>query len=784
MISRVYLQNWKSHHETELTFSEGVNALVGEMGSGKSSVVEAIIFALYGTTSALQSRKVTLDKVIRRSPMPAKECVVEVDFMRDGDTYTVRREVARNGDTAKTDTSELRKNNTLIEAPQATEVTEKVEQILDIDYELFSRSIYSEQNQLDYFLTLRAGERKRKVDDLLQLNRFEDARKTLVSLINRLEDRREDREDDLENLKDDLDEDAIEKLKEQLDEEQDALAEKNEELEELQETSEDVKERFEELEEKKERFEGLKEKRTALKTRIETVTEQIREREEELSQYATLSEEALEEKQEEFQEKKKALKETKEELEELEKQMSVLNDRKEQHEKKMKTLKEKKEKVEQLENVSEALEEKTEDLEELKKREQEYHTRMKDVKDAIKKMSKAAERTVTRDENGAPTPSSQSDGVRCPTCGRELTDEHRVEFLQEKKAEKQELEENLEELSEKKKELSGNVDELQEKKEELLQYKNVQEEIEDTRENLENLAEKLEKKTEKTEELEEDYSEDRLEELDKTLSQLDAAADLLELKEEREERVEQLEQVQETIEDVEFDEDTLETVREKKNELEKQQEVLKNDIENKQEMLEERKKRLEELEQKTERIEEYETKVEAYRRKNDMLNDLLKALESTQVDLRNQFIDSVNELMDDIWQQVYPYDDYESIRLNASDGYVLEVLDTEGNWISVDGEVSGGERHSAALTLRVALSILLTPNWRMLILDEPTHNLDVTAIEELSETLRTEVSDIVGQLFVITHEERLETAVTGELYKLSKKDTETGLTEIEQMTGA
>ena len=56
MIKKVELENWKSHHETSLEFEEGVNALIGTMGSGKSSVLEAIVFGLFGTLPSIKSR--------------------------------------------------------------------------------------------------------------------------------------------------------------------------------------------------------------------------------------------------------------------------------------------------------------------------------------------------------------------------------------------------------------------------------------------------------------------------------------------------------------------------------------------------------------------------------------------------------------------------------------------------------------------------------------------------------------------------------------------------------
>jgi len=67
-----------------------------------------------------------------------------------------------------------------------------------------------------------------------------------------------------------------------------------------------------------------------------------------------------------------------------------------------------------------------------------------------------------------------------------------------------------------------------------------------------------------------------------------------------------------------------------------------------------------------------------------------------------------------------------------------------------------------------------------MILDEPTHNLDARAIDDLATTLRMNVAELVDQLFLITHEEQLESAVTGSLYKLGKKGTGHGLTEVEE----
>jgi exonuclease SbcC len=67
MISKIKLQNWKSHTETELEFKPGINVLVGPMGSGKSSVLQAICFALFGSVPEVKRRDVKVSELVKRN---------------------------------------------------------------------------------------------------------------------------------------------------------------------------------------------------------------------------------------------------------------------------------------------------------------------------------------------------------------------------------------------------------------------------------------------------------------------------------------------------------------------------------------------------------------------------------------------------------------------------------------------------------------------------------------------------------------------------------------------
>ena len=183
MIRKIVLKNWKVHLNSTLTFERGVNLIVGNIGSGKTSVLDAICFGLYGTFPDLQSRKVKIDDLIMRKPFEKDEAEVYVEFEVNGKILSARR-VLKKG---RGSYAEFRENGKLLEIQSSQRVTELVEKELKTSYELFSKIIYAEQNGLDYFLRLQAGERKKKIDELLMIEKFEKARSSASSLIHRLE---------------------------------------------------------------------------------------------------------------------------------------------------------------------------------------------------------------------------------------------------------------------------------------------------------------------------------------------------------------------------------------------------------------------------------------------------------------------------------------------------------------------------------------------------------------------------------------------------------------------
>jgi len=155
------------------------------------------------------------------------------------------------------------------------------------------------------------------------------------------------------------------------------------------------------------------------------------------------------------------------------------------------------------------------------------------------------------------------------------------------------------------------------------------------------------------------------------------------------------------------------------------------------------------------------------------------ALVETEGNLRTNLVRSINSMMESLWPELYPYGDYVSIRLKAeSDDYSLEAAlynkNGDNTWVDVNSIASGGERSVASLAMRIALAMVVVPNLKWLILDEPTHNIDESGISKLIDVLGNSMPKIVDQIFVITHDSSLKNISFAKIYQIDRNKSENG----------
>jgi len=180
-----------------------------------------------------------------------------------------------------------------------------------------------------------------------------------------------------------------------------------------------------------------------------------------------------------------------------------------------------------------------------------------------------------------------------------------------------------------------------------------------------------------------------------------------------------------------------------------------------------------------EQIAQLDGKIKHNEKTLEKLAVFTSALRATQGQLRAEMIATVNAAMDEVWQKVYPYADISTVKIAAQENsYEIMALQSNSEWVRVEGILSGGERSAVALTLRIAISLVLTQNLGWIILDEPTHNLDANSVVGLSETMASHMPQFIGQIFIITHDKQMENAASGKLYTLEREKEKDGVTKV------
>lgn len=772
MITKVSLTNWRSHLNSELEFSEGTNCLIGRMGSGKSSVLDAICFGLFGTFPQLQQKKVRIEDMIMKKPKTQRFAEIRIEFDSNGDSYAAKRRIEK----GKSTSAEFRKNGKLVET-QSQKVTEEIEKALKVDYDLFTRAVYSEQNQLDMFLTIPKGQRMKKIDELLRLDRFEAARMSTVSLKNRFSLHREEKESMLEGMKENeikAEADALQKEIETLENELKAFASQSETLAKRKdflrkdiESLENMKERIREFNEKISLLENINKQLKSDTSMIEkqiirsysgSELDSLKQNTEALKNKIGFSYEKAKTARNEFLARKLELGAEKDRMNQLIKAM------------------EEKKKSEKF--LDENMPEKA-------------RIRMKEITEKID--GKTMEIGMLKTEiAGCVLAKDIKDN--CMVCGHRLSEEKKMELVSESArkseilaAKKSEAEKNMETLVSERKGVEKILREIELAEMRIRETGNPEAGVASSGQKIKPLtecSENLEKKIKDTEK----ETVMMQQELENLIREYETAKTAVAKKAELEKKQKMIEiNLAETetlilrLNELKksFSEAGFAELKEKMENLIGTEKILETKIQFASDMISEKRKRLESAEARKKMAEDCRNEIRKSEAMEQQLGLLERGLEVSQERLRKDFIGAINHAMHMIWENLYPYADFSSSRMAVDGDYVLQLQDANG-WISVDN-VSGGERSIACLALRIAFALVLAPQLRWLVLDEPTHNLDEKAVAELANVLHDNISEFVEQVFLITHDPALEPAVSGHLYRMEKeKDGFTKAIKIEE----
>jgi len=164
---RLRLRNFKPYDDADLDLRDGVTVVHGLNGSGKSSLLEACFFALYGS-KALDG---TLDDVVTNGE---EEAEIDLWFTHDGDDYHVHRRLRSTGD--RTETADCVLEGAGESFDGARDVRRRVTDLLRMDAEAFLNCAYVRQGEVNKLINASPSDRQDMIDDLLQLGRLEEYR--------------------------------------------------------------------------------------------------------------------------------------------------------------------------------------------------------------------------------------------------------------------------------------------------------------------------------------------------------------------------------------------------------------------------------------------------------------------------------------------------------------------------------------------------------------------------------------------------------------------------------
>ncbi|MCL4389499.1 hypothetical protein M1397_02715 [Candidatus Marsarchaeota archaeon] len=769
MITEIVLRNWKAHERTSLSFQKGVNVLIGIMGAGKSSVMDAISFGLFGTFPALKQRRIKTEQLLKSRPKKEDSAEIKLSFVSGNDVYTVTRQISASGGA----TARLEKNGEYLQT-QPIRVNEEISSILKIDYDTFARAVYSEQNGLDYFLNITKSERKRQIDDMLGLDQFASAEENCTSLVNSIKSI-------IDNEKQALDRVDIAALKKELSgksAEKEAVLESQKKLDgeagRLREELLALDSKIRNMKKAIEKREGLEREAAEINSKMKLLIAEI----EKIKKSGGGAEEGR----------------VKAEKEKLERVLKGKNDehadlmKKERNasgevlklqaeiadtERKIKERNSILNKIKGVDahGLEREIDEAKSRLEGLMGEKEAISVKIKDAKESAAKLKKHL--------------------AVCPVCERELDDDLRALLLKKRENELTRMEADLNEGAGEITILEKALKGLQEKAAELSlssmrlkdfegldeKFEKSNKELEKTGKEADGLASALKSASEEM-----DRIRKLIEEHNGVLTDLKRLSGY---SYELEKAKRELDKINEEIALVEARPSELDKLNAEFSEKNKSLGSVEATVSGNRERVSLLDAAIESTTKQLAYISDVELRISKRRSLVSDLSVFKAAIADTAAQLRTKMIRSINGLFDAVWPDLYPYGDYNRLKLSASqDDYALEVVVSgpEGEeTLPVDSIASGGERSIACLALRIAMSMVVVPNLKWLILDEPTHNLDANGISNLIDVLGGTLPKVVDQVFIITHDESLKQIAAAKIYQFERDKAAYGATIVSEL---
>jgi exonuclease SbcC len=169
MIRTVELANFIAHSSTKLEFEDGVTVFVGHNGAGKSSIIDAITFALFGEHTRKSNKS-----LIRRG---TNQAYVKINFSVNGKDYEATRKIDSKGSLV----AQLVEKRNGQEIPLAEgerkqfgeSVTEQIEAKIGLDFTKLKVASIVQQGELNSIIKAKPKEFKELLNAIIGIDKLD-----------------------------------------------------------------------------------------------------------------------------------------------------------------------------------------------------------------------------------------------------------------------------------------------------------------------------------------------------------------------------------------------------------------------------------------------------------------------------------------------------------------------------------------------------------------------------------------------------------------------------------